>query len=240
MIRAAGVRMSLDGRPVLAGIDLDLRAGELVAVIGANGAGKSTFLRACAGLLPCAGVTLDGVPVAAMPALSRARRIAWLGQRSPLDAGFAVAAVVAQGRFAAGPDTAAVTTAMDRCRIADLAERRFDHLSGGERQRVLLARALAQGADHLLADEPTAHLDPASAARIQAVLTATARAGAAVLVATHDLGWARQADRVMILADGRCTALEAGADLTPAQVEAAFQVRIRTDGWRAAEVADDR
>jgi iron complex transport system ATP-binding protein len=240
VIRAVDVRVALDGRPVLAGIDLEVRPGELVAVIGANGAGKSTFLRACAGLLPCPGVTLDGVPVAAMPAAARARRIAWLGQRSPLDAGFLVAAVVAQGRYAAGPDPTAVAAAMERCGIAELAERRFDHLSGGERQRVLLARALAQGADHLLADEPTAHLDPAAAVRIHAVLAATARAGAAVLVATHDLGWARQADRVMILVDGRCSALEAGADLTPAQVEAAFQVRLRTDGWRAVEVADER
>jgi len=201
-------------RGVLQGIDLALEPGVLVALVGPNGAGKSTLLRALAGLIrPTAGaVTLDGIDVATLSRAALAARIAVVPQTFDTLFPFTVREIVALGRSArlglfARPtttDALAVARAIDTQDLGALVDRRLDALSGGERQRVVLAMALAQEADVLLLDEPTAHLDPAHQIGIvrRAAELASSR-GVIALAVLHDLNLAALADRVVVLDAGR-------------------------------------
>lgn len=236
-LTATSVGVVLGGSRVLDSVDLALAAGEIVAVVGANGAGKSTLLKVMAGLVaPDAGaVVLDGRPLGAWSVRERARRIAFLPQERRVAWAMSVRSVVALGRLPyrsrLGPrraeDEAAIAQALAAMDVAGLAERSVDALSGGERARVLIARALAQGAGQLLADEPTAGLDPAHALRLFAHLRQLAGAGRSVLVATHDLSLAaRYAHRVLVLAAGRRLALGPPSQVLTAELLAlAFGVR---------------
>jgi iron complex transport system ATP-binding protein len=201
-------------RGVLQGIDLALEPGVLVALVGPNGAGKSTLLRALAGLIrPTAGaVTLDGIDVATLSRASLAARIAVVPQTFDTLFPFTVREIVALGRSArlglfarpTASDAAAVARAIDAQDLDALVDRRLDALSGGERQRVVLAMALAQEADVLLLDEPTAHLDPAHQIGIVRRAAELARSrGVVALAVLHDLNLAALADRVVVLDAGR-------------------------------------
>jgi len=201
-------------RGVLQGVDLVLEPGVLVALVGPNGAGKSTLLRALAGLVrPTAGaVTLDGMDVATLSRAALAARIAVVPQTFDTLFPFTVREIVALGRSArlglfarpTGIDAAAVARAIDAQDLGALVDRRLDALSGGERQRVVLAMALAQEADVLLLDEPTAHLDPAHQIGIVRRAAELARSrGVIALAVLHDLNLAALADRVAVLDAGR-------------------------------------
>jgi len=201
-------------RGVLRGIDLALDPGILVALVGPNGAGKSTLLRALAGLIrPTAGaVTLDGTDVATLSRAALAARIAVVPQTFDTLFPFTVREIVALGRSArlglfarpTASDAAAVARAIDAQDLGALVDRRLDALSGGERQRVVLAMALAQEADVLLLDEPTAHLDPAHQIGIVRRAAELARSrGVIALAVLHDLNLAALADRVVVLDAGQ-------------------------------------
>lgn len=216
-LRADAISVSLGGRKVLDGISASISPGEFVAVVGANGAGKSTFLRTLAGLIkPDTGkVFVDGALLNDLPPRDVARAIAYLPQDRtvhwPLDA----ERVVALGRlphrsFAAAEndrDRDAIRSAMTRMDVMPFAQRPIVTLSGGERARVLVARALAQQARYLIADEPTAGLDPAHALHLFAEFQSIARDGNAVITASHDLSMGlRYATRVVLLSRGKCIA----------------------------------
>ncbi|MFN5618141.1 MAG: ATP-binding cassette domain-containing protein [Brevundimonas sp.] len=199
-------------------LELDLPPGRRLAVLGPNGAGKSTLLRTLAGLTPA----LDGT-------LSAPRPAALLPPPGEVEAAFPVRHMVALGRigrspFAPGPsraDLAAAEAALDRLGVADLADRPFDRLSSGQRQLVLIARTAAQGGALVLADEPTATLDPVHAARVAAARDALAGEGALVVIATHDLALAARQDAVLLLTDPPRTG-PAGQILTPAALAALY------------------
>ncbi len=230
------VHITLGGVEVVRGVSARIAPGELVTVIGANGAGKSTLLRALAGLaIPSGGrVLLDGARLQSFDARAIARRIAYLPQDRivhwPLDA----AAVVALGRlphrsFAAAEsdeDREAVRLAMQRMDVAQFSQRPIATLSGGERARVLVARALAQGAQYLIADEPTAGLDPAHALIMFEEFRRLCGDGHAVIVALHDLSLAaRYASSVVIMRRGVCIGIGPPAqELSNAALGAAFGV----------------
>jgi len=192
----AELAVSLGRRRVLDGITLRVCAGELVTLLGPNGAGKTTLLRASLGLVPRdgGGVALGGNDPAALPAVERARRAAYLPQQRPLAWPLGVRDVVALGRFAfgaipgclQGEDAAAVDAAIHACDLGTLAARRADTLSGGELSRVHLARAMAARAPLLLADEPIAALDPLHQIQVMTLLRAYVDAGNAALVVLHD------------------------------------------------------
>lgn len=203
--------VSLAGRPVLHGIDLDVGAGECVGLIGPNGAGKSTLMRAALGLIPAMGNS----NLREMAPPLRARHAAWLPQAREIAWDVSVEALVKLGRtpyrrFASplsDTDRKAVATAMERTEIAAFAARSVDSLSGGEQARVLLARALAQEAPLLLADEPIAALDPAHQIATMESFSTLAREGKAVVTALHDLGLAaRWCTRLVLLDQGRIVA----------------------------------
>ena len=199
-----GVTKAYAGRTVLAGLDLEVRAGTVHVVRGRSGSGKSTLLRLLLGLeRPDAGaVTLDGDDLGGLDraglAAVRRRAAAVVGQDVHLAETVPVAenlelARVVRGR---GPDAAADAAILDRLGLAPLADREVRLLSGGERQRTAVARALTTTPRLLVLDEPTSQLDEASAERLAGVLRDAARAGAAVLVASHDPVLVAAADQV--------------------------------------------
>jgi iron complex transport system ATP-binding protein len=201
----------------LAGAELDAAPGEMVAILGPNGAGKSTLLKLLLGALePDRGTAeYEGVAAARWEPVERARRIGVLPQHEEPAFPVAVGELVAMGRYPhlgrwrrpGAADRAAVRSALERCRIDDLAGRPFATLSGGERQRARLARALAQEPEALALDEPTASLDVAHEMEIWEILKDEAARGRAVLLTTHHLNLAaRYADRLVLLHHGRVTA----------------------------------
>lgn len=183
--------------PVLSGVDMRARAGQVLGICGANGVGKSTLLRALAGFVQArAGqVLLSGKPLAGISLAERAWRFAFMHQDTVLNFDFTVREIVEMGRYpyrktmAAQDvgDQEAVTSAMQRAGCAQLAEQHFSRLSGGERQRVLLARLLAQRAELWFLDEPTASLDVSVAQRLYEIAREHAAQGGAVVIAMHDL-----------------------------------------------------
>ncbi|HUP19178.1 MAG TPA: ABC transporter ATP-binding protein [Gemmatimonadota bacterium] len=214
---------------VLHGIDLEVRSGEVVAVIGPNGSGKSTLLRLLLGSRrPDGGrALLFGRPASEWDASERARHVAALPQHEEPAFPITVGELVGMGRYPwlgrwgrPGPhDRAAVAAALDRCRVTDLAGREFATLSGGERQRARLARALAQEPAGLALDEPTAALDLAHEMDLWRQLREEAATGRAVLLATHHLNRAaRFADRLVLLDHGRAVAVGPPAAVLAAPV----------------------
>lgn len=219
MLRAEQLEIRRGHTTVLAGIDLELQAGQVLGVLGPNGAGKSTLLAALAGeLAPHAGrVTLDHRPLHDWAGPQRAQRLAVLPQSSTLNFAFRVEEVVAMGRLphASGRarDAEIIALALQAADAAHLSGRSYLALSGGERQRVHLARVLAQlwpGGEGqvLLLDEPTSMLDPLHQHTCLHATRELAAAGVAVLVILHDLNLAaRYCDRLLLLHDGRPHAL---------------------------------
>jgi cobalamin transport system ATP-binding protein len=211
------VSVALGGRTVVERVSLAVGEGRWAALIGANGSGKTSTLRAVAGLLRYDGrVLLAGANAAAMPRRERARRVAMVPQIPTTPADMTVSDYVRLGRTphggyfggASAGDRAAANRALDRLELAAFAQRPFGSLSGGERQRAVLARALAQEATILLLDEPTAALD---VGRQQQVLEFVDRLRGdrqlTILSAMHDLTLAGQyADRLVLLNGGRVVA----------------------------------
>ena len=231
--------------PLVTGASLAVRSGELVVVIGENGSGKSSLLRGIIGFLPASGERLAGGRViAALSASARGRALAWLPQAVPIAWPIRVGDVVALGRWAFGAapdrpsarDQAAVSRAMAACGVAGLSQRLTTTLSGGELARVHLARALASEAPLLLADEPTAALDPRHRLEIMAMLRREADNGRAILLVLHDLDLAaRFADRIIAMKRGAIIADGTPDDVMTAEILAAvFGVTARIDhanGW---------
>ncbi|MFB9774871.1 heme ABC transporter ATP-binding protein [Brevibacterium otitidis] len=222
-----------DRRAVLDGIDLTVRAGEVLALVGPNGAGKSTLLGVITGDVETASgdVTICSQPAHAWNARELAMRRAVLLQQVDVAFPFSVLEVVEMGRApwqrtsAARDDERIVTAVLDRTETTPFAARTFTSLSGGERSRVALARVLAQAAPILLLDEPTAAMD----IRHQELVLSTARqyaaTGSAVVVVLHSLDLAgAYADRIALLHQGRIT-----ADGTPCEVLTAERISVAYD-----------
>jgi iron complex transport system ATP-binding protein len=215
VLEAADVSVRLGGRLIVDRASLALRHGEVVALVGPNGAGKTTLVRALAGLLPADGrISFDRRALSVLSPRERARHVAYLPQGHVFHWPIPAAAVVALGRHPhADPfsppseaDRAAVVRALAATNIEALATRPVATLSGGERARVALARALATEAPVLLADEPTASLDPRHQLVVMELLRRAAQKGA-VLAVVHDLLLAeRFADRVLVMDRGRLVA----------------------------------
>ena len=235
---AETVTVNLSGRRVLDGVSMTAQAGTMTLVIGPNGAGKSTLLRTLAGLIaPTRGrVGLSGEDVGRMQARDRAKAIAYLPQSRVVHWPLSIREVVALGRLPhrggpsgeSAPDARAIERALGTLGLSSLAGRSVDQLSGGELARVLLARALAQEARVLIADEPTASLDPAHQVQVFVELQRLAQGGATVVAALHDLSLAaRFADQVVVIDGGTCRAAGSpGAVLTETLLTSVFGTRM--------------
>jgi len=213
----------------LSGVSLDCHRSMLTAVVGPNGSGKSTLVRALIGRIHLArgSIIVDGAPTSGMDRAALARRVAVVTQREDLAFPLLVSEYVALGRYphlglwhaASAEDTRAVQEAMIGAGIAELHDRRVDALSGGELQRVRLARALAQGGEGLVLDEPTAFLDVGHEMAVFELLHGLARDGRAVLLVSHQLNLvARFADHMVLLHHGRVVAAGPPNDVMRAEV----------------------
>jgi iron complex transport system ATP-binding protein len=242
-------------RRVVEGVSLTLGAGEAVALVGPNAAGKSTLVRALAGLLPPATgeVLLGGRPLRDHGRDAVARQVALVAPDESAPATITVAERARLGRyphrgplrpFTAG-DEAAVARALARTGVAALADRPLATLSAGERQLAALARGLAQEPAALLLDEPAAHLDIGHQLRLFRVLDEVRREGVAVLAVVHDLPRAAAwAERLVLLARGRIATQGTPAEVlaSPAASEA-FDVVIRAEtipGSRLVYLFDEK
>ena len=239
-VRVEGVDVSLAGERVLR--EITAAADDaFVGLVGPNGAGKTTLLRTMNGVAePDDGVVyVDDDDVSSLSSRETARRVATLPQSTDVSFEFTVEELVRMGRhphasrFAGGTDAAAVREAMERVDVARFADRSVHDVSGGERQRVLLARCLAQDADVLLLDEPTASLDVARAVETLSLVRSLVDEGRTVVAAIHDLDLAaRFSDELVMLDDGRVVASGAPEDVvTVENVESVFgaPARVRTD-----------
>ena len=231
---------------VIAGVSLDIAAGEAVGILGPNGSGKTTLLRLLSGSTkPLQGrVRLGEADVLTFSRRAIARRIAVVPQETSLAFDYTVLEIVLMGRYphlgtfeVEGPrDVAVAMTALESTGTAAFAERPFRTLSGGEKQRVVIAAALAQldtgstgpGPSALLVlDEPTASLDLKYQFEIGALLRRIHdERGITVLLSTHDLRFAAAlCNRIILLSEGRVLAQGSPAEvLTPALVGRLFDV----------------
>jgi iron complex transport system ATP-binding protein len=239
-LSAHELTLSYPGRTVVDGIDLEIPAGRITAVVGPNACGKSTLLRALAGISRPSGgqVRLDGTPLARMPPKRLARRIALLPQSPPVPTGISVEALVRRGRHPhqrwlapwSRGDQQAVDTALARTGLEELRTRPVDRLSGGQRQRAWIALALAQDTDYLLLDEPTTFLDLRHQLDLlNLVAELNTDSGRTVVLVLHDLVQAaRYAHHLIVVHKGHIAAAGQAAEvLTEALVENVFDVPCR-------------
>ncbi|HET9728683.1 MAG TPA: ABC transporter ATP-binding protein [Gemmatimonadaceae bacterium] len=201
----------------LSGVSLEARRGLLTAIVGPNGSGKSTLVRALIGRIPLehGSIRVDGALTTTLGGAELARRVAVITQREELAFPMLVSEYVALGRFphlgiwhaAEDTDRRAIDESIVAAGVGALRERRIDALSGGEWQRVRLARALAQGGDALVLDEPTTFLDIGHEMSVFELLNSLARSGKAVLLISHQLNLvARFADQLVLLHRGAVAA----------------------------------
>ncbi|MDG4647005.1 ABC transporter ATP-binding protein [Roseibacterium sp. SDUM158017] len=217
--------------PVVDCASLEMRGGELVGLIGPNGAGKTSLMRGALGLLPARGTS----SLASLSPADRARHVAWLPQSREIAWPVPVRTLVMLGRvpYLAGgqrprpEDEDAVSEALNATDLAAFGDRPATELSGGEQARVLIARALAQETPLILADEPTAGLDPGHQIATLARFSAMARGGKSILASLHDLGLAaRHCDRLILMNRGRIEADGAPDDvLSPERLRDVFGIR---------------
>ena len=206
-LRISGLARSYGSNSVFADVELSLRRGEFVALLGESGVGKSTLLNCIAGLdqADAGSIQVDGVDLSGLaePELARLRRqrLGFVFQAFHLLPHLSVAENVALPLLLLGrPDAARVDTLLSHVGLAGLGGRSPAQLSGGQLQRVALARAMVHRPALILADEPTGNLDPATAERMLDVLVAQVRAEqAACLLVTHSAAAAARADRVLRL-----------------------------------------
>jgi iron complex transport system ATP-binding protein len=229
MLAAQQLEVTLSGRTVLRDVSLSLPSGQLVALVGPNGAGKTTLLRALAGLVSSSGtVEVGGDRLSSLSLRERAKRFGYLPQGHLVHWPLPARDVVALGRYPHGAtdparlsprDEEAVLRAMQATNVVEFSERPVTELSGGERSRVALARVLAVEAPIVLADEPTASLDPRYQIDVMINLRSAADRGVLVVVVTHDLGLAaRFADTVLVLSDGRLVTQDKPAQALSEQI----------------------
>jgi iron complex transport system ATP-binding protein len=242
MLDARGLTIRAGERDLVSGLDLALGRGECWALLGRNGAGKSSLMLALAGLrAPAAGaVTLESRPVSGYRRTELARLVGILLQDDTPDFWGSALEYARLGRFPreAAPfarDAAGEASArawLERLDLADRAAQPYLTLSGGERQRVRIAQLLVQDPDVLLLDEPLSHLDLRHQVQVMEILTGCARSGKAVLMALHQPSLAaRYCDHAVLLYDaGRSSAGSCGDMLTQPRLEALYQCRLEAAG----------
>lgn len=244
MIEGRAVSVSLGSKPIVSEVDVVARAGELTAIVGPNGCGKTTLLRALSGELPYAGsIRFNGRELSAMSPLEQSAWRAVLPQETSLSFPFTVREIVKLGQTTGYAGAPTDTTqnlpelALAAVDLAGFAGRYYQELSGGERQRVQLARVLCQvwnpvvegKSRYLFLDEPVSSLDIKHQLTIMNIARDFARRGGGVIAILHDLNLtAMYADSVLVMRRGRRLAFGAPVDvLEDKTINDAFECRLR-------------
>jgi iron complex transport system ATP-binding protein len=211
--------------------DLDIAAGEMVALVGPNGGGKTSLLRALARIETASGVVgVDGEDVDQAPLARRRHLLSFLPASRDVTWPIAARDVIELGLDR--PDPERVEQLLGLFELEKLASRPINRLSTGERARVLTARALAARPRVLLLDEPLSNLDPYWVLRFLDAFRAATSSGQAVLVALHDLSQLRQFGRALLIAEGKVQMDEAPATLMDSKrFEEIFRIRPKAGGW---------
>jgi manganese transport system ATP-binding protein len=231
VITARGLRLAYNGHLALDSSDLDIPSGTVTAIIGPNGSGKSTLLHAIAGLLE----PIEG-ELGVLVSYPKHRGAAYVLQATKVneEMPITVREVVAMGRYRRlgmfgrfqEVDRRACRTAMERLDVYELSDRHLDELSGGQRQRVFVAQGLAQEADLLLLDEPVTGLDIVSRDRILEAVDTEQKRGATVVMTTHDLSEAANADHVVLLSGYVVSSGPPEDVLTPPNLTEAYGIKL--------------
>lgn len=210
LLQAADVTFGYRATPVLQGISVEVGRGDFLGVLGPNGSGKTTLLKVLAGMLrPDRGdVRLDGQALSRLPRRETARHLAVVPQETHLAFEYTVLEMVLMGRHPhlgtfqlEGPEDVAVArNALAATGTLELDDRPFSTLSGGEKQRVIIASALAQSAELLLLDEPTASLDLRYQLEIGSLLVRlNHERNVTIVLSTHDLNFAASVCRTLVM-----------------------------------------
>ncbi|WP_024476540.1 ABC transporter ATP-binding protein [Arthrobacter sp. CAL618] len=239
-LTASELTLAYDDRKVVQDLTVELPAGKVTVIVGANACGKSTLLRGLARLLkPSAGVVnLDGKDIHSLSTRTVARILGLLPQTPVAPDGITVADLVGRGRYPhqgwfrqwTNDDDVAVASALQATDTLELADRFVDELSGGQRQRVWIAMALAQQTDILLLDEPTTFLDVTHQVEVLDLITdLNRRDGTTVAIVLHDLNLAaRYADHLIAMKDGQIAAQGSPAEVvTEETVTSVFGLQCR-------------
>ncbi|MCL1828417.1 MAG: ABC transporter ATP-binding protein [Oscillospiraceae bacterium] len=219
LLEVRGVCAGYRGVEAVRSVSFGVRAGERVSIIGPNGCGKTTLLKAMCNLIPLTGggVLIDGINPASMSRRAAAKKISMMAQISELWFDFTVAETVLMGRYARQSGRLSSNTnddmrVVEECLLAvgmtSSANESITRLSGGQRQLVMLARAFAQEPRIIVLDEPTNHLDLKHQAELFGYLLEwVTKPDRAVIQVMHDLNFARMySDRILLMNDGRLAA----------------------------------
>ena len=239
MLKVEHLTCGYGGAPVVKDLSFEVPAGGRLCILGPNGCGKTTLLRALAGLLPHEGkVTAEGRDLAVMDRRQLARTVALLSQISSVYFSYTVYETVLMGRYAhqtggafSGPgpeDRAIALECMERTGVADLRDRQVTELSGGQLQRVFLARTFAQQPRVILLDEPTNHLDLKYQVELVQELKAWAAGeGRCVVGVLHDVNLALDlADLFLLMEEGRARYFGPAAEFDPAALNRVYQMDV--------------
>ena len=247
-LRLRNLSVAVADRRLVDALDAEFAAGEFIAILGKNGAGKSLTLQTMAGLRPpsAGSVELDDEPLDALERRSVARRLALLPQSAGSAFPGQVMDTVLIGRhphigtlqMPSADDRAIARRALDEVELSSLAERDIGSLSGGELRRVTIAQCLAQTPEIYLLDEPSNHLDPRHQLSVASLFAEKAKQGATVVAVLHDINLAqRLADRVLLLyGDGSWRLGPCGDVMTDTNLSELFDVAIDAVPWRDSQL----
>ena len=219
MLSIKGLFCGYNGVDVIKEVSLDINAGENISIIGPNGSGKTTFLRAVAGLIPYKGsIKLDGKEIVQMKRKEIASKIAFMSQISTIYFSYTVFETVMLGRYLrmkggvfsepSKKDKEFVLKCLDAVNLTELKDRQITNLSGGQLQRVFIARTFAQEPEIILLDEPTNHLDLKHQIELVEYLKEWSQKGRRVVIGVfHDINLAMQfSDKILLFSDGQVAA----------------------------------